>query len=87
MDFQSLWFKRKATPSIANTQLHFQADISGLCEAEANWALSLIRYLSFGLGDKVSVSAIVIKMLAFEGMEHIQRYGNLKGKSKPLPEI
>ena len=35
MVFQSLGFKRKATPFIVDAQLHLQADsISDLCEAE-----------------------------------------------------
>lgn len=54
---------------------------------KANWALSLISCLSSSLGDKVPVSVTMIKMLAFEVMAHIQSYGNLSIKSRPLPEI
>lgn len=61
MDFQSSGFKRKATDFIADPQLHFQLDsTSDLCEVKANWPSSLVSHLSSSLGDKVSVSVILV---------------------------
>lgn len=80
--FRALGSKEKLHLSLQRHSCISRLPVSVSCvRQKANRASSLLSSLSSSLGDKVSVSVMMIKTLAFEAMGHIQRYGNLRVKS------